>query len=210
MGKIWSVAIAIVFLTASWVGAGNFELLADSGVVRAPTPLHIKPGTLVKAEFRSSLKTSSDAEVDQESLLPEKVSAKAEPAVSPRPAVAFRERSTGSMAPPSSLKQRSQSNDSLAQSLDKSRDMEEDLEKDLVVSPPPAKTQEGETPASSPTVQTRPAKEKLSKPHHRAKEEKRVATPRKRAKAAWQSRRYSVSQKPIQKVRPLTSGNPSM
>lgn len=205
MGKIWSVAVAIVFLTASWVGAGNFELLANSGVVRAPTPLHT-PGTLVKAEFRSNLKTSSDVEVDRDSLLPEKVSAKAAPAATTRPAVAFRERVAGSMAPPSSLKQRSTLSQSVAESRDTSRDMEEDLEKDLVVTPPPAKTEEAEEPVSKPAVQTKPAKEKAA-PYLGAREEKKV-TPRKRSNAGWQKRSYTVSQKPIQKVRPLTSGNP--
>lgn len=208
MGKICSVAVAIVLLTASWVGAGNFELLADSGAVRAPTPLHVKPGTPIKAEFRSNLETSSDVEIDTENLLPEKVSAKAEPSVSPRPAVAFRERGQGAMAPPPSLAQRSKSKESRAESLDQAGDMEEDLEKDLVLSPPPAKMEEPETPAARSEVQTQTPKEKITAPRTVAKEQNKAAAPSVRKKAAWETRSYAVSQKPIQKVRPLTSSNP--
>lgn len=208
MGKICSVAVAIVLLTAPWVGAGNFELLADSGAVRAPTPLHVKPGTPVKAEFRSNLTTSSDVEIDTENLLPEKVSAKAEPSVSPRPAVAFRERGPGAMAPPPSLAQRSKEKESPAESLDQSGDIEEDLEKDLVLSPPPPKTEELEKPAARPEAQPQTEKEKITPPRTVAKDQSKAAAPSVRKKGVREPRSYVVGQKPIQKVRPLTSSNP--
>jgi hypothetical protein len=196
MGKIFSVAVAIVFLTASWVGAGNFDPMADAGVVRAPTPLHIKAGTPVKAEFRSNLKTSSDTEIDTDNLLPERVSAKAEPSLTTRPAVAFRERATGTMAPPPEAKPTPPAQDFLAES------MEEDLEKDLVLSPPPPKVEEAQKPAP-------PAKEQVTTTRPAPREEKKAAAPPvKPRKEAAEKRSYVLSQKPIQKVRPLTSSNP--
>ena len=218
MGKIFTIALAFVLLTASWVCAGNLEVLADAGIVRAPTPLHIKPGTLVKAEFKSSLKTTSDADLDADSLFPEKVSARNEPKVSPRPAVAYRERSTGTMAPPPrTMKGTTPNVGAVAESLDQAVEMEEELEKDLVLSPPPAKVDEsGKTfrrPAGSSSTaveETGPAQESVrekERPSLNAVSEKKRSTPRVKRKTSSDYRTRSASQRPIRKVRPLTQSN---
>ena len=141
------MAVAIVLLTASWGSAGNFEVLADAGLVRAPTPLHIRPGTLVKAEFKSNMKTTSDLDFEADSLFPEKVAAQNAPKVRPRPAVAFRERAKATMAPPPRTNPDTAPGvGPLAESLEQATDMEEDLAqdlaKDLVVPPPPAKVED--------------------------------------------------------------------
>ena len=55
MAKLSLIAAAIVVLTASWVCAGNFEMLAAAGISKPPAPLHIRSGDVVKAEFKSNL-----------------------------------------------------------------------------------------------------------------------------------------------------------
>lgn len=208
MVRSCAVAVAIMLLTASWVGAGNFEVLAEAGVVRAPTPLYIKPGTLVKAEFKSNLKTSSDLDVESDALFPEKVSAKNEPKVTPRPAVAYRERSAGAMAPPPAAKKGSQPGGGLlAESLTQAGEMEEDLEKDLVLTPPPPKTEETEKSAPVSVRGGKELQEKSVVGDLPRKEKKKASVSVKQKRRAADLRRYSVTQKPIRKVKPLTAAN---
>lgn len=202
MGKINLVAAAMVLLTASWVCAGNFEVLADAGIIKAPTPLYIKPGTVVKAEFKSNLRTTSDVEMDAESLFPERVSAKAEPKVQPRPAVAFKERKTRAMAPPPPVNNGvSAGSRNLAAAEDEVSNLESDLEKDLVLSPPPAKGEE------SGTMETKPATEAKPTPREKSvvTDKKPKAAPSVKRKSPSDYERYAGASKPIQKVRPLTT-----
>ena len=76
MARLFIVAAAIVVLTASWVSAGNFEMLADAAISRPPTPLHINAGDVVKAEFKSNLKRNFEIELESDTLLPEPAAAK--------------------------------------------------------------------------------------------------------------------------------------
>src|SRR5208283_5663785 len=64
MAKLSLIAAALVVLTASWVCAGNFEMLAAAGISKPPAPLHIRSGDVVKAEFKSNLNTNSDIELE--------------------------------------------------------------------------------------------------------------------------------------------------
>lgn len=207
MGKIFTIALAFVLLTASWVCAGNFEVLQDAGVVRVPTPLYIKPGTLVKAEFKSNIKATSDADIDADRLFPEKVSASNDPKVKPRPAIAYRERSAGSMAPPPKTKGGTTPNvGTMAESLDQADEMVDDLSKDLVVAPPPVQVDDSGTtfkkPLSSPSMtEEKSAREKA------VREDKKVA-PRVKRRTPSEHRTRSASQRAIRKVRPLTRNNP--
>jgi hypothetical protein len=169
MGKIFTMAVAIVMLTASWGSAGNFEALADAGAVRAPTPLYIKPGTLIKAEFKSNLRTTSD--MDADSLFPEKVSSRTGPKVKPRPAVAFRQRAAGGMAPPPKVKHESPANmGTMAESLEQAVEMEEDLDKDLVIEPPPVKVDDVEGTVKKPQEMKKPAREETGSGEQTVKE----------------------------------------
>lgn len=208
MGKTFTIAVAIVLLTASWGSAGNFEVLADAGLVRAPTPLHIKPGTLVKAEFKSSLKTTSDLDFDADSLFPEKVSAKSTPQVRPRPAVAFRERAKGAMAPPPRVNPGSKPKvGTLAESMEQATEMEDELEKDLVISPPPAKIEDTDKTFEKPPVQIKQEHQEAV-PTQEAVKEKPKATPTVQKRTPSEYRSRQISRKPIRKVRPLTRNNP--
>jgi len=205
MGKTFTIAMAIVLLAASWGSAGNFEVLADAGLIRVPTPLHIKPGTLVKAEFKSNLRTTSDVDLEADSLFPEKVAAQNSPRVKPRPAVAFRERAKGAMAPPPRVNPESTpSVGALAESLDQATDMEEELEKGLVIAPPPAKIEDGEKTFKKPPVQTK-QEVRDPAPTEEAVKEQPKATPTVQKKPASGIRSKQVSQKPIRKVKPLTT-----
>lgn len=209
MGKTFTIAVAIVLLTASWGSAGNFEVLADAGLVRAPAPLHIKPGTLVKAEFRSNLKTTPDLDFEADSLFPENVAAQNSPKVMPRPAVAFRERATGAMAPPPRVNPKSApSVGTLAESLEQATEMEEELEKDLVITPPPAKIEDTEKTFKKPPARIKQESREPA-PSEEAVTEQPKATPtvqKKKTPSEYRSRQ--ASRKPIRKVRPLTRNNP--
>ncbi|MDQ7785117.1 MAG: hypothetical protein RDU20_19685 [Desulfomonilaceae bacterium] len=208
MGKTFTIAVAIVLLTASWGIAGDFEVLADAGLVRAPTPLHIKPGTLVKAEFKSSLKTTPDLDFEADSLFPEKVAAQNGPNVKPRPAVAFRERAAGTMAPPPRVNPESAPGiGQLAESLEQATDMEEELEKDLVISPPPVKVEETERTFKKPPVPSR-AEDRDAVRTERTAEQPRATSPTVKRRTPSDHLTRQASQKPIQKVRPLTRNNP--
>jgi hypothetical protein len=92
----------------------------------------------------------------------------------------------------------------MAESLEHAMDMEEELEKDLVLSPPPPKTETEEVRESTPRVESKPAIEKKQVLEPVVKEKKEAAAPRKAKKAPADRGRLSISQKPVQKVRPLT------
>jgi len=202
MGKFYAFTAAIVFATASWVCAGNFEVLAAAAAVQPPGQQFIKPGTVVKAQFSSNLKTISDMELDADTLLPAQVSAKKAPQVKPSPAVAFKERRKGAMAPPPRLTPKPEADyGKRAEAKDEeSIDLEADLEKDLVLTPPPAKEEGVE-------VQTKPAGKKPAA-ERKAKTDKKIEK-----KAAPTVKRYAppvstqYAQRPIQKVRPVTTRN---
>ena len=138
--QVWEESVqlrrAIFFVTASWVCAGNFEVLADAGIIRPPTPLHA-PGTLVKAEFKSNIKTTSDMDLESDSLLPEPVSGKE--GAKAKPAIAFKERTKGMAPPPRASQSAPEPQGLLSGARDESMDLEGDLEKDLVITPPPPK-----------------------------------------------------------------------
>jgi hypothetical protein len=198
MGRFFAFTAAIVLATASWVCAGNFEVLAAAGAVQPPAQQFIKPGTVVKADFTSNLKTISDMELDADTLLPEQVSVRKAPRVKPSPAVAFKERRKGAMAPPPRLTTKPEADyGKTAQAKDQeSIDLESDLEKDLVLTPPPAK-EEGVD------VQARPAGKKPAV-ERKARTEKKIekkATPTVK-RIAPPKRHYA--QRPIQKVHPVT------
>jgi len=208
MGKIYLVAVAIVILTASWVGAGNFEILADAGIVRAPTPLQVKPGTVVKAEFKSNMTTSSDVEADSDNLVPERVAAKHEPKVSARSAIAMKERA-GSMAPPPRMGAGSESRvGAMAESTTDSSDadMESDLEKDLVISPPSPRAEQGEKREAKPQ-EKKPVQQKAVTSEKAAQKKKSAPAVKRMTPADYDQQVVAGAPKPIRKVRPLT-GNP--
>jgi len=207
MGRIFLVAAAVVILTASWAAAGNFEVLAEAGVVKAPTPLHIMPGTPVKAEFKSSLRTASDVDLESDSLLPEKVAAKAEPKVTPKPAIAFRERSRA-MAPPPRMNPAPESRiGAMAEGREESSDLEGDLEKDLVLSPPPPRTNERKDLEVITEPEVKPEKERpvLSDKKAAKRAEKKKAAPRVKPMTPSDYDHYAAGAKPIRKVRPVSS-----
>jgi len=202
MGKVYAIAAAIVLATASWVCAGNFEALADAVAVRPPLQQFMKPGAVVKAEFTSNLKATSDMELDADTLLPEQLLPKIAPQVKPSPAVAFKERRKGGMAPPPRLTPKPAAGyGKRAQAKDEeSVDLETDLEKDLVISPPPAK------PEESIEIQSKPAGKKpaVERKATTGKKIEKKATPSVKRVAPPTQEQYSISQRPIQKVHPVT------
>ncbi|MBI4962975.1 MAG: hypothetical protein HY913_06855 [Desulfomonile tiedjei] len=202
MGKVYAITAVIVFMAASWVCAGNFEVLANAGVAGPASPQFIKPGSVVKAEFTSNLRTASDMELDADSLLPEQVSTKNAPQVKPSPAVAFKERRKGAMAPPPRLSAKPEgSYGKVAEAKDEdSVDLEADLEKDLVLTPPPAK------PEGAVEIQRQPAGKKplIEKKATTEKKVDKKSTPSVKRVAPPDQGQFAISQKPIQKVRPIT------
>ncbi len=204
MAKIFSLAAAIVLLTAAWASAGNFEVLADAGLIRPATPVTIKPGTVVKAQFQSSLKTSSDTDLEADSLLPEKVSA-VNPQVKTKPAVAFKERRTRRMAPPpSAAPDPEASGGTIAQTQSRDVDLEGDLEKDLVLTPPPPKTEERKGVKTNSKVEKKPVTETRAPSDKKAEKKAKAAAQTRQITPPGQEPRTAQGQ-PIQKVKPVSS-----
>lgn len=200
MGRICTIATAIFFVTASWVCAGNFEVLADAGIIRPPTPLHA-PGTLVKAEFKSNIKTTSDMELESDSLLPEPVSGRE--GAKAKPAIAFKERTKGMAPPPRASQSAPEPQGLLSGARDESIDLEGDLEKDLVISPPPPKAEE-----KAEAVSKAADKKAAQKPVVSEKKAEKKAVPQVKKVAPPDRGTFAVGAKPIQKVKPAVTQNP--
>ncbi|MBI5568964.1 MAG: hypothetical protein HY914_03380 [Desulfomonile tiedjei] len=206
MGRILWIAAAIVVLTASWVGAGSFDVLAGAAGLRPSTPLYVQSPKLVKAGFSSDMRTSSDMELDTDSPPAGTVTPAAASQSQARPAVAFRERPAGTMAPPPKPGKHAESDRStFAQLKDDVNSLESDLEKDLVISPPPAKTEESEAVQSKPpVVERKPAAEKSVLSAEKADRQKVKQRAKKPAPDFGQ---YASNGKPIRKVRPVSQGS---
>lgn len=204
MGRIATVAAAIIALTASWVCAGNFEALADASSIMAPTPLYIKSGALIKAEYKPGLKTASD----QDTPRTQTVAASADRAGG-RPGIAYKERSVGAMAPPPRMESSQDSSRGLfAEAKQDSFDLESDLEKDLVLSPPPAKSEE--RIEAKPVVEKKAPQEKVSVNEAKASKKDKPASGVRKVTppAPVSNQNVAGSGKPIHKVRPVTAQDP--
>ncbi len=206
MARFFLIAAAILVLTASWVCAGTFEMLADAEISRPPTPLHINAGDVVKAEFKSNVARNFEIELETDTLLPEPASAKEPSRVKARPALAYRERSTRGMAPPPKATPKSQRLEARAESADESPDLESDLEKDLVITPPPPKTEQKPSVEETPSAERKAGAEKKAVTGTNA--DKKKAGPAVKRVAPSQFGNYAASPKPIQKVRPPVAQNP--
>ena len=205
MGRILSIAAALVVVTASWVSAGSFDVLAGAAGLRPSTPLYVQPPKLVKAGFSSDMRTSSDMELDTDSPPAGTVTPAAAAQSQLRPAVAYRGRPSGTMAPPPTAGQHAESDRSaIAQLKDDANSLESDLEKDLVISPPPAKTEESEAVhGKPPVVERKPAAEKSAVSAEKADKQKVKQRAKKPAPDFGQ---YASNGKPIRKVRPVSQG----
>jgi hypothetical protein len=201
MGRIVTIAAAIVVLTASWVSAGSFQTLADAAAVRPPTPLHIQPGSAANIELMS-MKTDSDVEAESALPVTTRVAAAVSPQVKPRPAVAFRDRKTGSMAPPPRMNSEVEgSGGMIAEARDEDSSLESDLEKDLVIERPPAKTEEPPVAAPKPKVEKKASE--LVPAVSGVRAEKKKATPQVKQMSP-DVQHYATNGKPIRKVQPVT------
>lgn len=205
MARMCLIAAALTLIVVPCAGAGNFEVLGASGLVQAPQPIHIKPGAVVKAEFKSNLTTRSDVELDAERVVPEKVAAKNDAGQILKPAITYRDRPTRAMAPPPPSNA-APSPAVVAESQDLNSDLEADLEKDLVISPPPAKT---EQPLEADTTVTKGKTNSQKAPlaaTKKATEKQKSHTSVKKSPPSVQEK-FTISSKPIHKVRPVTSNS---
>ncbi|MCA1960001.1 MAG: hypothetical protein LDL33_04315 [Desulfomonile sp.] len=202
MGRICSITAAILVLTASWVCAGAFEVLAKADAARTPTPLHAAPGTVVKAEFRSDTEDPLEMRTESDTVPAE--AAAAGPLVKPKPVVAYKERSARAMAPAPKANQRKEPAP-VTVAKDEEKDSLEDelneLEKHLVISPPKGEARPEQV---RPTVEPRstPVKEK---PREAVGEPK--ASPAKQKTQAVRTAPPKLDQyaQAIRKVRPVTA-----
>ncbi|MBM4326739.1 MAG: hypothetical protein FJ118_06205 [Deltaproteobacteria bacterium] len=198
MGRIHCIIAAFLLLSASWASAATFEALAESVAAPNPAPLLAKPGAVVKAEFKASVGERSDLTLESDALLSDESAGPARPQVLPKPAVAFKKKGSRAMAPPPDPAPRV-----AAQAKEPNDDLEMDLEKDLVISPPPAKTEEAPKVAPKPSVEipVAPREDKVSD----KKLKRPVPAPQVKQVAPVKTRPFSTSLSPIQKVRPVTS-----
>lgn len=201
MGRIFCITAAFLLLTTSWVCAGNFEVLANAGAIGPAAPIYIPPGALVKAQFKADMRATSDIETDADLGLADRISTPTPPKVQARPAAAaVKDKRVRGMAPPPRLSAppAGPNFEKMAAGKDEDTvDLEADLEKDLVISPPPAKT-EDQIEAQKKAIQSKPVMEKKAV-SEKATEKK--AAPAVKKMAPVQAPSYAVSQKPIQKVK---------
>ncbi len=194
MTKTFAIAAAITVLAASWVCAGALHVVSDAADVAQPTPLFVKPGMVVKAEFKSNIKRRPEMELESDALLPEPSS----PQVTRRRAAPQTASAPARMTPPTASFDTGASDTSpLAQVRKEADQLELDLEKDLVISPPTTEAGEDATVETEPTLKTRaPAKEETVR---RAADAKKT-----RVRRAASPTRPQYAQRTIQKVRPVT------
>jgi hypothetical protein len=210
MLRLIAITASIVVLTASGVCAGNFEISADAGLVKSPTPLHINSGRIIKAQFKSDMKTTMDSEFDTDDLYPgPEPASTSDTKIKPKPAVAFKERSAG-MAPPQKA---SPGVDPtfLAGAKDEVADLDGDLEKDLVLTPPPSKSEDKTEPekktgsiADKKTTGTQKA-DVVKKADRKTEPKVKQMTP-----SDYGTGSYAQSPKQIRKVKPVTQNPWSM
>ena len=203
MRTIFYIAAAIFIAAASCAWAGTFDGLAAAARAKPPTPLFLQPGSIVKTEFKSNIRPDSDADLDADFSSAAQAGAKNRNQERLKPA--YKERRTGSMAPPPRATQSSRSSKGRMIAADQvDSELDTDLEKDLVLTPPPPKTEEklDRTQKRKPAAEKKAIEKRTATPEkkaHRAKAEPRV---RKMAPAHYD--RYAVSGKPIRKVHPVT------
>lgn len=201
MRRMLFITAAFVILTASWVSAGSFSALSEKAQLLKPTPLYLAPGAVVKAEFKSNISRGSEMELESDALLPEPNSSHSGPKVTPKPAVAFRERPTGAMAPPPATERKRPTPPlSVAQADEDKQDLDLDLEKDLVLQPPPRKASETPATPMKPVVETRSGAKEQKKVQKQI-QKKRASTDSKRRKSTPRSQYLAQN---IRKVRPLS------
>jgi hypothetical protein len=202
-----SFTAAILVLTASWVCAGNLGALADAAAGNSPTPLYVKPGSIIKAEYRSGLKTISDEDVSSTNLKAEPVAANSDQKFSARPAIAFKPKSAAAMAPPPHVEAVGIGRSNLvAEAKQDTLDLEGDLEKDLVLSPPPQKSESVREIEAKPVVtQNKPTAGKPTsvEPIQKIANKNNVT----KVKKAPPTPQYASSPKPIRKVRPISQNS---
>jgi hypothetical protein len=201
MGRICYITAAILLLTVSWIWAGTFDDLAAASAARTTPPVFAAAGMVVKTEFKSGAQDDSEMQTESDTLLPEPASAVGAPQAIPQPAAAYKKRSNRGMSPPPKRQSASSlRSDAVAQKKEDPSSLDLDLEKDLVISPPPARTDETLEESDQPGIETRgaPGKEAVQgKTVDKKKsriEIRRVSPPAPEQHAA----------KAIRKVRPLT------
>jgi hypothetical protein len=203
MRTIFYIAAAIFIAAASCAWAGTFDGLAAAASAKPPTPLFLQPGSIVKTEFKSNIRADSDADLNADFSSEAQAGTKSRN--QPRLKSAYKERRSGSMAPPPKITQSDTSSKGKMIAADQDQsELETDLEKDLVLTPPPPKTEEksDRTQKRKPTAEKKAIEKRTATPEkkaHRAKAEPRV---RKMAPAHYEQ--YVISGKPIHKVHPVT------
>ncbi len=204
MGRLFLIAAVTVLFWASWASAGNFDVLAQSGVIRPPTQPYLQPGAVVKTEFKSSLKTTSDEDLESDSdiLSPEPVSARAKA----KPAVAFKERSKGMASPAAASPKVAAEPKATGAAKDDEDLMDSNLEQQLVLPPPAPKTEEKTEETSKPAVETKKPETKAGA-DNKAKPKRVAKRIHKVSPSALDT--YAQGTKPIRKVKPVTQ-NPWM
>ena len=192
MGRIGAVIAAFTLLIAPWASAGTFDALADAQAYKPAASRYLAPGSIVKAEFKSShTRGGSGMETESDTLLPEEAPGESGPRVTSKPAAAREDGAFGKMAPPPRTAQRKRTGKrNRRETTKKSDDLESELEKDLVLAPPPPKADE-EADALSPKLR-------------RAKKSRRKPRTRVRRVSPVEPDNYAVSQSQVRKVRPLS------
>ncbi|MEW6348010.1 MAG: hypothetical protein AB1646_03040 [Thermodesulfobacteriota bacterium] len=203
MGRVLSTTMALLLVTASWAGAGTFNVMSDERPQQVSSPLYMPPPSVAKCDFKSNIKSDSLTDLDSEpagaveGAADKRSGRKGKAGVSKKPRAA-----RGKMAPSPRVQTKP---DKVAQSGPSELDLENELERDLVLSPPapgrdgqresPAFTNEGSADAGDPGQ--RRGKNAESKGKATTKSSKRGASSSPPAPGL-------MAGKPIRKVKPIS------
>jgi hypothetical protein len=189
MIRILAIVAAYIVCAATWAPAGNFEVLADAGLIRPATSSGILGVPIVKTEFKGSLKATSDEDIESESLFPEPKRVKDAAGAKAKNALAHRERNRV----PAASKQMSKPTAAEKSVIAANQDEDLEMEKDLILEPPPAKAEEKKD-----TIKSEEKKGGV-----KGAEKKTEAKPQPKVRRVAPDM-DQLAQRPIQKVKPVT------
>ncbi len=186
MGRIFSVMMALLLLSASGVGAGTFGVMSEAKGEKLSSPVYIPP-TVVKAEFKSNLKSDSALDLETEPTAGTEPDSATRSGTKDRVAPSSKSRAPRGMAPspdrnaeqtPDGLSEQARKrgsgsapyrgsrqasksktgSDKVAQKKQSEQDIEKALEDSLVIQPPqPQAEGEKETNESTESAEERGA-----------------------------------------------------
>ncbi len=203
MGRVLSTTMALLLVTASWAGAGTFKVMSDERPAQVSSPLYMPPGSVVKADFKSSIKSDSLTDMDSDAGSAAEVDADKRSGGKGKSGAAKKPRSAkGKMAPSPRVQTKP---DKVAQSGPGELDLEDEIGRDLVLPPPqPSRDAQGESPAFMKDNQADAGDPRQSRNKKSESQSKATKKSSKRVTSSAPPAPGLMAGKPIRKVKPIS------